>query len=182
IDRANGADEFGKVFAVARGVIESIQPSIAESFGQSDATRESAIGKDKFVPLNRRDLVVETRDRPTAEKCAGCFGWGKDRGLDLFLFGEASNRSLTRQLVIQTGFKIDIVIFEIDRLQPWIAPGKFFFFLQSIEQKFLGHPIDAVARSHDITLEIIQNIFPFSQNPLSIFGPSRTGGWRFVFK
>src|SRR2546430_5366953 len=89
IDRADGADEFGKIFAVAGGVIERIEPRIAESFGQRNAARERAVGENELVPLNRRDLVVETRDRTAAKKCAGCFGWRKDRGLDLFFFDKA---------------------------------------------------------------------------------------------
>ena len=76
---------------------------------------------------------------------------------------------MPRKLVIQTALEIDIVIFEIDRLQPRIAPGKFFFFLQRVEQEFLRRPIDAIPRHHHIALQIIQNIFPFAQNPLSIF-------------
>ena len=52
IDRADGADEFGKVFAVARGLIESVKAGVRESLRKTDPARECAIGKDELVPLN----------------------------------------------------------------------------------------------------------------------------------
>src|SRR5260370_4594649 len=52
----------------------------------------------------------------------------------------------------------------------WVAKK---FLLKALNEeknlKFLGPPIDPVARGHDIALQIIENIFPFPQNPLSIF-------------
>src|SRR5258708_18504517 len=101
IDGTDGADEFGKIFAVAGGVIESIETRVTERFGQSDTAGERAISKNKFIPLNRCDLVVETRNRTSAEKCAGRFRRRKDRGLDLFFFYQSPERSLAGQLVIQ---------------------------------------------------------------------------------
>src|SRR5438270_10663668 len=100
INRRDRADEFGKIFAVAGGLIERVEARVGEGFGKSDPARERTADEDKLVPLNRRDLIVETRDRASAEKCAGCFRRGEDRGLDFLFFYEPANRSLTRQLVI----------------------------------------------------------------------------------
>src|SRR2546423_5102407 len=116
IHGADGADEFGEVSAVARGLIERFEARVGEGFGKSDPARERTAGEDELVPLNRRDLIVETRDGASAEKRARCFRRGEDRGLNLFFFHAPSNRSPTSQLVIQTGLKIDIVLLEIARL------------------------------------------------------------------
>ena len=62
IDGADCADVFGKVFAVARGLIERFETRIGESFRKADPARKRAVDKDELVPLDRRDLIVETRD------------------------------------------------------------------------------------------------------------------------
>ena len=46
IDRADGADKFGEIFAVAGGLVERFQTRVRERFGQTDAARKRAVGKD----------------------------------------------------------------------------------------------------------------------------------------
>ena len=49
---ADGADEFGKVFPVAGGLIERVEARVCESLRKTDPARECAIGKNELVPLN----------------------------------------------------------------------------------------------------------------------------------
>src|SRR6266852_8223908 len=128
-NRAERFHKLSEISAIARGVVESLKARIQKCFRQSDAARLRSICKNYFVPLNRGNFVVEAGDRATTEKCARCFRRSKDRHLDFVLGHDAAHRALTHQLVIQSALKIDIMIFEIDRLQPRVAPGKLLFFL-----------------------------------------------------
>ena len=58
----NRVNEFGEIFAVPGGLIERVETSIGKSFRQNYPARQRAVLENKFVPLNRRDLIVEPRD------------------------------------------------------------------------------------------------------------------------
>src|SRR5206468_12527819 len=100
--------------------------------------------KDDFVPLNGGNLVIETRDGATTEKCTRRFRRIKDRSLDFLLGCNPPHQALPRQFVVQSTVEIEVMIFQIDRLQPGIAPRKFFLFLQCIQSKLLCRPINAI--------------------------------------
>ena len=61
---------------------------------------------------------------------------------------------------------IDVVIFEIETLQPGIIPAQAFGFDESLEQPFLRDPIDAADERLRILLERFENEAPAFQQPI----------------
>ena len=62
--------------------------------------RLRAVAENHFIPLNRFDGIVETRDRAAAEISARRVGWSKDCGFDFFFRDDATHRALPEQLII----------------------------------------------------------------------------------
>src|SRR5258708_25313599 len=113
--------------------------------------------------MNRVDLRVEPGDRSPAEIGTGRFWRHEDRRLDLILFEDPSNLILSNQFVVQALFPSDIVVLEINGLQPGIGPLELFTFLKSVEKILFRYPIDAIDATHEVHFEIIENSLPLLQ-------------------
>src|SRR6188474_1573585 len=93
----------------------------------------------------------------------------KDRLLHFILADEALHPAFPRHFVIQASFETYIMVFEIDRLQPRIAPRQAFGFAHRLEQELLGYPVDAVFAQPVIAREIVERSLPLAQSPDSVF-------------
>src|SRR5947208_13301891 len=66
----------------------------------------------------------------------------------------------------QSPDRIDVVIFEIDALQPWMIPAQFFLLHKRFKQPFFGDPIDSADQRFMISLKCFKNEAPVFQQPV----------------
>src|SRR4029079_9423984 len=96
--------------------------------------------EDHLIPLDRCNLAIESRDRASAEKSSRGQRWLKDRLLHILLADHAVHSPFPDELVRAGVVEAHVVILQVDRLQPRIAPGESFRLAHRLEQKFLRHP------------------------------------------
>ena len=83
--------EFREIFAVASRMVKRVQTRIHCRLGQRDATRARFVCENDFIPLDRGNLIIETRYRPATEKCTCGFWRIEDRRLDFVLSRDATH-------------------------------------------------------------------------------------------
>ena len=75
---------------------------------------------------------------------------------------------LLLQIEIQPAIGIDIVILQIQTLQPRIVPTQILRLAKRIQQPLLRHPIHTVCQLHRIGLQSIERALPLIQHPIRL--------------
>ena len=136
--------------------------------GEGERLRVGAFAKSERVPLQRGDVGIEPRDGASAKKCACALGRVKDRVADLLLGDGAAYLPGAREFVVEPGVERDVVVLEIQRLEPRVRPVELLGFAEGIEEEALGGPVATVARAHRIMREIREHAFPFGEHPCGV--------------
>ena len=76
--------------------------------------------------------------------------------------------TLLHQIKIQPAIGIDIVILQIQTLQPRIVPTQILRLAKRIQQPLLSHPIHAICQLHRIGLQIIERALPLIEHPIRL--------------
>ena len=73
-----------------------------------------------------------------------------------------------RQGVEEAGLAVDVVILEVDALQPRVLPGQALLLAEHIEQPFLGNPIDPADEQLRAAGERIEGERPVLEDPIGL--------------
>src|SRR2546429_9738919 len=91
--------KISKGAALAHGGVQPLQIFI-DRFRQRDALGASGVGQHNLIPLNRFDLIGETRDRAPPEESPRRFRGRKNGTANLIFVDHPPDRTLAQQLII----------------------------------------------------------------------------------
>jgi len=99
-----------------------------------------AVGTEgELIPLDGFDGAVEAGHRTAAKEGTRGLRRLKDRMADLILGHEPPHTVLAQQLIVEAVIEGDVVVFEVDGLEPGIRPRKSLGFTQGLQQEFFGN-------------------------------------------